>query len=135
MKSDEVKLYDVGTVEEFRRRGFTAETRPVIHIEPQQVPDTLRHLIPLAERWAIACDVRRADYFDKQPEQDIRDFWIAVQPHCQEINHWLDSMPASTKEWPEAAIHFMYMLKAHSEAIPPEEVARLREERQRNKNQ
>jgi len=87
----------------------------------------LRHLIPFAERWAIACDVRRGDYFEKQPEQDIRNSWIAVQPHCEEIDHWLDSLPASTKEWPDAAIHFMYMLKAHSEAIPPEELAKLRE--------
>jgi uroporphyrinogen-III synthase len=50
MKSDEVKLYDVGTVEEFRRRGFTAESRPLIHVEPQEVPPSLRHLIPLGER-------------------------------------------------------------------------------------
>jgi hypothetical protein len=42
-------------------------------------------------------------------------------------------MPASTKEWPEATIHFMYMLKAHSEAIPPEELARLREEASKKK--
>lgn len=126
MDSDEIREFDIRTNAEFRRLGFTAESRPVIHIEPQEVPATLRHLIPLAERWAIACDVRRGDYFDKQPEKDIRDFWVAVKPHCKEINEWLDSMPASTKEWPEAAIHFMYMLKAHSEAIPLEELQKLR---------
>jgi hypothetical protein len=134
MASDEIKLYDIRTNAEFRRLGFTAESRPVIHIEPQEVPATLRHLVPLAERWAIACDVRRGDYFEKQPEKDIRDFWVAVEPHRGEINHWLDTMPASTKEWPKAAIHFMYMLKAHLEATPPEEWARLREEARKKKN-
>jgi len=134
MESDKIKLYDVRTNAEFRRLGFTAESRPVIHVDPQEVPASLRDLVPLAERWAIACDVRRGDYFEKQPEEDIRNFWVAVQPHCQEINNWLDSMPSSTKAWPRAAIHFMYMLKAHSEATPPEEVARLREEARKKMN-
>jgi hypothetical protein len=134
MESDKIKLFDIRTNAEFRRLGFTAESRPVVHIEPQEVPATLRHLIPLAERWAIACDVRRGDYFDKQPEQDIRNFWIAVKPHCEEIKRWLDSMPASTEEWPQAAIHFMYMLKAYSEATPPEELARLRAAARKKRN-
>jgi hypothetical protein len=125
MKSDEPKLYDVRTNEEFRRLGFIAETRPTVRIEPNEVPETFRHLIPLAERWAIACDVRRGDYFDKQPEQDVRAFWETVEPLRDEIYRWLDSLPAPVSQWPEAAVHFMYMLKAHSEAVPPEELAKL----------
>jgi hypothetical protein len=125
MGSDEVKPFDVRTNEEFQRLGFTAETRPTIRIEPQEVPETLRQLVPLAERWAIACDLRRGEYLEKQPKEDIRTFWATVELHRAQINRWLDSLSAPVGQWPEAAIHFMYMLKAQSEAVPPEELAKL----------
>ena len=121
MEPDEVKLYDIRTSAEMLRLGFTAETRPVIRIDPQEVPPTLRHLIPVAERWAIACDVRRGDYFSKQSENDIRAFWIAVELHSAQINSWLDSLPPDVTQWPEAAIHFMYMHKGQDELTPPED--------------
>ena len=126
MKSDEVKIGDVRTHGEWRRLGVIAETRPIIKIAPQEVPPLLRHLIPFVERWAIGCDVRRRDYFEKQPEADIYYFWRAVCPHLDAVNQWLDSLPESTLEWPEAATHFLVMLKAHGEAISPEEVKKLR---------
>ena len=126
MESNEFKIGEVRTHGEWRRLGVTAEARPVIKIAPQQVPPSLSHLIPFVERWAIGCDVMRRDYFEKQPEADIRYFWTAVCPYLDAVNQWLDSLPESTLEWPEAATHFLCMLKAHGEAMPPEEVEKLR---------
>ena len=48
--------------------GFTAESAPKIEVNPDEVPEDFRQLIPLVERWAISCDVRRGDYFDKQSD-------------------------------------------------------------------
>jgi hypothetical protein len=99
--------------------GMNAANRPVINVDAAEVPESLRDLIPLVERWAIPCDVTRGDYFDHQPEQDIARFWHDVRPRVDSINAWLDAQPQSVQHWPAAAVHFMYFLKAHSEAWQP----------------
>ncbi len=105
--------------------GFNAENRPKIVVDPSEVPAHLVPLIPYVERWGIPCDVTRGDYFDKQPEEDIAEFYYAVEPHAPATNEWLDSLPEDVAEWPAAGVQFMYMLKAHCEAYQPthEEIA------------
>ena len=111
--------------------GRNAANRPVITVDAAQVPESLRDLIPLVERWAIPCDVTRGDYFDHQPEQDIASFWHEVRQRVNAINAWLDSQPQGVQNWPAAAVHLMYFLKAHSEAWQPTEEQRQQIERRR----
>lgn len=101
--------------------GMNAANRPQIKVNPAEVPLWLHPLIPLVERWAIPCDVTRGDYFDHQPAEDIAGFWYEVLPQVESINAWLDSQPRNVGAWPAAAVHFMYFLKAHSEAWQPTE--------------
>jgi hypothetical protein len=105
--------------------GFNAENRPTIKVNPIEVPEHLLLLIPFVERWGIPCDVTRGDYFDKQPKEDIAEFYNAVLPFKAAANQWLDSLPEDVVEWPEAGVQLMYMLKAHGEAYQPtpEEIA------------
>lgn len=110
--------------------GMNAENRPYFKVASEEVPEELRELIPFVERWAIPCDVTRGDYFEKQPEQDVTDFYYAVLPFIGQIHAWLDAQPDNVADWPDAAVHFMYFLKAHSEAYQPtEEELRARAER------
>ena len=110
--------------------GMNAANRPEIVVNQAEVPEGLRFLIPAVERWAIPCDVTRGDYFDQQPEVDVAKFWYDVRPHVDAVNQWLDTQPDDVGKWPEAAVHFMYLLKAHSEAYQPtEEEKRQCEER------
>lgn len=74
MDGDEIHLYDIRTNEEWKRFGAVAENRLAIAINPVEVPEGFRHLIPYVERWAIGCDVTRSDCMDKQPQADIDDF-------------------------------------------------------------
>ncbi len=107
-----------------------AANRPTIVVDAEEVPEEFRVLIPAVERWAIPCDVTRGDYFEKQPEENVAAFWYEVLPHVDAINEWLDAQPADVGDWSEAAVHFMYFLKAHSEAYQPtEEERRLWAER------
>jgi hypothetical protein len=99
--------------------GMNAANRPTIIVNPDEVPESLRFLIPQVERWAIPCDVTRHDYFDQQPEEDIVAFWHGVLPFKGAVKEWLDSQSDDVLEWPDAAIHFMYFLKAHGEAYQP----------------
>lgn len=101
--------------------GMNAANRPTIVVREEEVPAALRHLIPYAERWAISCDVTRGDYFDHQPETDVAAFWHEVLPHVDAVNQWLDALGDDVGTWPEAGVHFRYLLKAHGEAYQPTE--------------
>jgi len=100
---------------------MNAANRPLIKVEVDEVPESLRDLIALVERWAIPCDVTRADYFDRQSEQDIANFWHSVLPRVASIDEWIASQPQDVHDWAAAAVHFMYFLKAHDEAWQPTE--------------
>ena len=99
--------------------GMNAENRPSVHLVATEVPEDLRDLIPIVERWAISCDVTRGDYFARQSDSDIAKFYESVLPMVDRINSWLDGMPKDVVEWPDAAVHFMDMLKSHSDAYQP----------------
>jgi hypothetical protein len=99
--------------------GMNAANRPTIIVNNDEVPEALRPLIPYAERWAIPCDVTRGDYFDQQSEEDIAAFWHDLLPHVEAINRWIAAQPQEVSAWPEAAVHFLYLLKAHDEAYQP----------------
>ena len=114
MNSDKIKLYDVRTNAEWQRLGAVAENRPTITVALSEVPEHFHRLIPLVERWAINCDVIRGDYLEKQPNEAVEAFYKAVQPHLDALNQWVNEQPQT-----EAKLHFLTMLKAHSEAAPP----------------
>ena len=121
VKSKNTKPFDIHTNAEWRKLGFTAENRPKISVVPSEVPEQFHCLIPYAERWAIRCDDTRGDYFEKQLKPDIRDFFYAVEPYGDAIEKWMFSF-GDVSDWPKAADHFMYMLKAQAEAfyeLPP----------------
>ncbi|MCC9606236.1 hypothetical protein LOC68_18885 [Blastopirellula sp. JC732] len=128
-----LKSGDVYSAEILRDEyGMNAANRPYFTIDPAEVPEHLRDLIPYAERWAISCDVTRGDYRDQQPEEDIAAFYYDVLPYIEQINEWLDSNPRAgdfTIPLPDAEYHFLILLKAHAEAYQPtEEDIRRREE-------
>jgi hypothetical protein len=113
MADDSRGEFDIGPAHELQRKyGWYAENRPVIRVEATEVPPALRDLIPFVERWAIRCDITRHDYFDKQPEADVREFARVVGRREKQVNAWLDGIKG---EWPEAGYQFMYLLKAWCE--------------------
>lgn len=101
--------------------GFNAENRPYFKVNEEDVPECFKNLIPLVEKWAIPCDVTRGDFFEKQKVKDISKFYNDVEPYVNRINEWLDEQDQDVLKWSEAAVHFMYFLKAHSEAYQPSE--------------
>ncbi|WP_182871403.1 hypothetical protein [Stieleria mannarensis] len=110
--------------------GMNAKNRPYFKVVVDDVPERLRKLIPHVERWAIPCDVTRGDYFDQQPEEDVADFYHIALPFREQIRAWLDEQPDDVSEWSDAAVHYMYFLKAHGEAYQPtEEEIQARNER------
>ena len=106
--------FDIGPASELQRKhGWYAENRPLIRVDASEVPQALQDLIPFVERWAIPCDITRHDYFDKQPEADVREFARVVGRREKAVNAWLDSIQGKRSE---ANSQFMYLLKAWCEA-------------------
>ena len=114
MADDDRGEFEIGPGFELQQKhGWYAENRPVIRVNASEVPPHLRDLIGYVERWAIPCDLTRQDYFDKQPEEDVRELAHVIGPREAEINAWLASLQG---KWPEAGSQFMYLLKAWCEA-------------------
>ena len=94
--------------------GATAENRPVIEIDPSQVPEDLRDLIPMAEMWGIGDDVIRSDFEEKASEEEKERFKEALTGRTTRITEWLDSFGDELMS--EEAGTFMYMLEALDES-------------------
>jgi len=94
--------------------GLTAERYKPPRLDPEQVPEHLRDLIPLAEKWGIGDDIIRDDFESKAGESEKDEFRAKLRGRTKQVNDWLDSFEAG-KPMPEAAAHFMYMLEALDE--------------------
>jgi hypothetical protein len=83
-------------------------------LDPQQVPDDLRHLLPIAERWGIGDDVERNAKVDGATPEERDELRTALRPHRERITEWLNSFHGQLSD--EAGA-FMYMQLAVEEMI------------------
>ena len=109
------KIGEILPADEMKRKyGLTAENRPEIHIDPELVPESLRDLIPMAEKWGIGDDIIRGDVCDRATEDERKAFQDALRGRLNAVTAWLDGFDGfddSSKDncMTEDAGHFMYM--------------------------
>jgi hypothetical protein len=96
-----------------KRFGLYAEDRPMVKLDPANVPTDLRHLVPLAEKWGIGDDIIRNDLIAKSPNVEKRELHDALYEPFERITDWLISFAGSPLS-PEAEA-FMYMQSALDE--------------------
>ena len=82
-------------------------------LDAHNLPDDLRQLVPLAERWGIGDDVERDEYGRAASPADREALREAVVPLYPQITAWLDSFGDSPM--PDEAAAFMYMQLAIEE--------------------
>lgn len=87
---------------------------PARRLDPEAVPESLRGLVPLAERWGIGDDVDRARALERATDAEKEQLREAVDEHGAEITRWLDSFGQGTV-MPDEAAAFMYMQLAVEE--------------------
>ena len=97
-----------------RVSGPAAVDRPVIELDPSKVPEDLRDLIPVAERWGIGDDVLRSALEEQASEEEKEQFREALRGRTARITEWLDSF--GDEMLSEEAGTFMYMLEALDES-------------------
>ncbi len=96
-----------------KRFGLYAENRPVLELDPTQVPTHLRHLLPLAAQWGVGDDIIRNDMIDKSTGAEKREAHEAVADSYERITEWLDSFEGRPLS-PEAEA-FLYLQAALDE--------------------
>ena len=69
-----------------------AETCPKITLDPNNVPEELRHIIPLAEKYGVGCDIRRHDLGSKTSEHDKQALSKALKGSHRHIAKWLNML-------------------------------------------
>lgn len=57
-------------------------------IDPNRVPASFRHLIPLAKEWSIGDDIELEEYIDSCSDQQLRDLDAAFSPHFDGLWEW-----------------------------------------------
>ncbi len=97
-----------------QKYNLYAENRPRIRIDPSDVPENLRDLIYLAEKWGIGDDIIRDDFENKSTAAEKQELQDKLKGRTEAINQWLDTF-ADGKALSESAAHFMYMLCAQEE--------------------
>ena len=97
-----------------KKYGLYAENRPDIKIDPLKVPENLRDLISMAEKWGVGDDIIRSDIEDKASDMEKITFQKSLKDRTKHINSWLDSYDKN-HAMPKEATHFMYMLEALAE--------------------
>lgn len=83
-------------------------------LDPSRVPEGLRELVPLAERWGVGDDVERTEKLGRATPGELEELRAAVGRNGAAITAWLDSY-GSGAEMSEEAAAFMYMQLAVEE--------------------
>jgi hypothetical protein len=82
-------------------------------LDPTQVPESLRHLVPMATRWGIGDDSERMEFIERSSAADREALARALAPYHADITAWLDSSGAGAMS--DEAAAFMYMQLALEE--------------------
>ena len=84
-----------------------------VKLNVTNVPEDLRHLVPLAERWGIGDDVDRNAAVDRATPAEREELERAIAPSDARITAWLDSF--RQQPMTDEAAAFMYMQLALEE--------------------
>lgn len=75
-------------------------------LDAARVPEDLRDLVPVAQRWGIGDDVARSERVQKATAAEKSELRAAFGPRQARITAWLDSFGQGAM--PEEAAAFMY---------------------------
>jgi hypothetical protein len=107
-KSD--KHWEVLPAGEMRRKySLYAENRPFIKLDPRRVPEPLRVLIPLAEKFGISDDLIREDFFDKTPKSELVKLKRTLADYDNLLDEWLAGPEADGPKFSKEYIAFSAM--------------------------
>ena len=105
--------YELLSVDEMRKKyGLTAAHRPAFTLDPEHVPEALRHLIPYAELWGVSDDLIRDDVMSKASPVALEDLKRVVKQHEAVLEQWLAGPAAEGPHFSKEYVAFTALLMA-----------------------
>lgn len=116
----DIKAGDKGYEEWCRNHHLTDEDRPDIKVPAESLPEELRALAPLAEKWGISDDVIRINCIKAASPEEREELLSAVEQHRSELTAWLENTDVTQSEaW--TAVAFMETAAAEMKTIKKED--------------
>lgn len=104
-----MKHYEILPANEMKQKyGLTIENYKPQRFNPKNIPESLRDLIPLAQKWGIDDDIIRDDLQEKASDDEKEALKSALGGRIKDIDEWLDIFGVGLKT--DEAAAFMYML-------------------------
>lgn len=94
------------------KRTLNQYTWPQIQLSPERVPETLRGLVPLAERFGLSDDSYRLNLVARTPAEDLADLRVRVRQHDSLLDEWLAGPDADGPGFSQEYIAFSAMRMA-----------------------
>lgn len=86
----EPQPFVVMSIAEMRKKYYSPDERPpIVTLAPENVPEGLRCLIPLAERWGINDDILRMDELDRATPEEIKYLKSVIDHFDDQFDDWL----------------------------------------------
>ncbi len=95
-----------------KKYGLTVNNRQTIRLDPVEVPERLRHIIPIAERFGISDDLIRADFIAKALPAELAELRRMVQEFAVPLDDWLAGPAADGPSFSAEYIAFTCMRMA-----------------------
>jgi hypothetical protein len=109
-KKPEFEILPVGAAR--KKYGLFAENRTVLSLNPKKMPKSVRHLIPLAQRWGESDDIIREDIVEKSSKQERKALKQVVAENQKALEEWLAGPEAAGPKFTKEYIAFSAMVMA-----------------------
>ena len=110
---DHPERFEVLPVGEMRRRYYSPhEKPPELRLNAEGVPEPLRPLIPIAEKWGISDDILRHDFVQKAAPGDLAELKRLVAANDDLLDAWLAGPEADGPVLSQEYLAFTHMRMA-----------------------
>jgi len=93
-RDDRFEILSLGQMKQkYYRPG---EEPPLLRLSPENVPESLRNLISLAERWGISDDTLRRESIKNASRADVDELQRTVTQFDDELDAWLAGPDAAS---------------------------------------
>jgi hypothetical protein len=117
IRDDMEEGWEVLQGSEMRQKyGLFKENRPAIRLSLERVPQSLRHLVQLAEKYGIGDDLIRADFIKNCPFEEFEELRRVVREHDDLLDRWLAGPEANGPNFSDEYIAFSCMRIAADES-------------------
>jgi hypothetical protein len=87
-----MKLHEILPANEMKQKyNLMIETYQPRPLDPKNVPEKLRDLVLIAQKWGIGDDIIREDLQKKASDQEKRGLKLSLDGRIKTISQWLDS--------------------------------------------